>query len=114
MAKSAKVYARIEPELKEKAENILSAPGIPASSAITMFYRQIVLQKSSCSRSSRGTTAGAERMSLARSVKHEGRRERIRPSQKSVCRRGSNSRPAQRKTRETFFARAIVCAPQVR
>ena len=44
MAKSANLYARIEPELKEQAENILSALGIPASNAITMFYKQIVLQ----------------------------------------------------------------------
>lgn len=45
MAKSANLYARIEPELKEQAETILSALGIPASNAITMFYRQVVLQK---------------------------------------------------------------------
>lgn len=45
MAKSANLYVRIEPELKEQAEAILSALGIPASNAITMFYRQIVLQK---------------------------------------------------------------------
>lgn len=45
MAKSANLYARIEPDLKEQAEGILSALGIPASNAITMFYKQIVLQK---------------------------------------------------------------------
>ena len=45
MAKSANLYARIEPDLKEQAEAILSALGIPASNAITMFYKQIVLQK---------------------------------------------------------------------
>ena len=44
MAKSANLYARIEPDLKEKAENILTALGIPASNAITMFYKQIILQ----------------------------------------------------------------------
>ena len=43
MAKSANLYARIEPELKEQAEMILAALGIPASNAITMFYKQIVL-----------------------------------------------------------------------
>ena len=43
MAKSANLYARIEPDLKEQAETILSALGIPASNAITMFYKQIVL-----------------------------------------------------------------------
>jgi addiction module antitoxin, relB/dinJ family len=43
--KSANLYARIEPELKEEAESILAALGIPASNAITMFYRQIILQR---------------------------------------------------------------------
>ena len=33
----------MEPELKEQAEKILSNLGIPASTAINMFYRQIVL-----------------------------------------------------------------------
>ena len=45
MAKSANLYARIEPDLKEQAESILAALGIPASNAITMFYRQIIMQR---------------------------------------------------------------------
>lgn len=45
MAKSANLYARIEPDVKEKAESILTALGIPASNAITMFYKQIILHK---------------------------------------------------------------------
>ncbi len=44
-SKTANLYARIEPELKEEAESILTALGIPASNAITMFYKQIVLHK---------------------------------------------------------------------
>ena len=44
MAKSANLYARIEPEVKEQAENILAQLGIPASNAINMFYKQIILQ----------------------------------------------------------------------
>ncbi len=43
--KSANLYARIEPDLKEQAEGILSSLGIPTSNAITIFYRQIVLQR---------------------------------------------------------------------
>lgn len=43
--KSANLYARIEPEVKEQAESILSALGIPASDAINMFYKQIILQR---------------------------------------------------------------------
>ena len=45
MAKTANLYARIEPEVKEQAESILSALGIPASNAINMFYKQIILQR---------------------------------------------------------------------
>ena len=45
MAKSASVYARIDPQLKEDAEQILSALGIPAAGAITMFYKQIILRR---------------------------------------------------------------------
>ncbi len=45
MAKSASVYARIDPALKEQAETILSALGIPTSNAIDMFFKQIVLKK---------------------------------------------------------------------
>lgn len=44
-AKSANLYARIEPEVKEQAESILSALGIPASNAINMFYKQIILNR---------------------------------------------------------------------
>lgn len=43
MAKSANLYARIEPDVKEQAEKILNALGIPASNAINMFYKQIIL-----------------------------------------------------------------------
>lgn len=45
MPKTANLYVRIEPDLKEQAEKILSALGIPASSAINMFYKQIILQR---------------------------------------------------------------------
>lgn len=43
--KSANIYARIEPDVKEQAESILSALGIPASNAINMFYKQIILHR---------------------------------------------------------------------
>ena len=43
--KSANIYARIEPDVKEQAESILSALGVPASNAINMFYKQIILHK---------------------------------------------------------------------
>lgn len=45
MPKTANLYVRIEPDLKEQAEKILSALGIPASNAINMFYKQIILQR---------------------------------------------------------------------
>ena len=45
MPRTANLYARIEPEVKEQAETILSALGIPVSNAINMFYKQIILQR---------------------------------------------------------------------
>ena len=44
MSKTANVFARVEPEIKEQAENILEQLGIPMSNAVGMFLRQIVLQ----------------------------------------------------------------------
>jgi len=45
-AKTANVLARVEPEIKEKAEAIMSKLGIPASVVINMLYKQIVMTKS--------------------------------------------------------------------
>ena len=45
MAKTANLYARIEPDVKAQAESILTSLGIPASNAINMFYNQIILQR---------------------------------------------------------------------
>ena len=45
MGKTANLYARIEPDVKEQAESILTALGIPASNAINMFYKQIILHR---------------------------------------------------------------------
>lgn len=42
MSKKSVVYVRIDSDLKEKAEEILKQLGISPSSAITMFYSQIV------------------------------------------------------------------------
>ncbi|MBR3276568.1 MAG: type II toxin-antitoxin system RelB/DinJ family antitoxin [Eubacterium sp.] len=41
--KSANVVARVEPEIKEQAEEILSKLGISVSNGINMFYRQVIL-----------------------------------------------------------------------
>ena len=43
--KTANVYARLEPEVKQQAESILATLGIPVSNAITMFYKQIILNR---------------------------------------------------------------------
>lgn len=45
MAKTEAVYARIDTNLKHKAEGVLSKLGISPSSAIQMLYSQIVLQQ---------------------------------------------------------------------
>ena len=45
MVKTANLYARIEPDLKNEAETILGGLGVPVSNAINMFYRQIVIHR---------------------------------------------------------------------
>lgn len=45
MAKTTSVFARVEPELKDMAENVLEQLGIPMSNAIGMFLKQVVLQR---------------------------------------------------------------------
>lgn len=45
MANTSAVYARIDTNLKESAEEILSRLGISPSSAIQMLYSQVVLTK---------------------------------------------------------------------
>lgn len=43
--KTANLYARIEPDVKEQAESILSTLGIPVSNAINIYYKQIILNR---------------------------------------------------------------------
>lgn len=43
--KTAIINARVQPDLKEDAEAILSRLGITATQAITMFYEQIRMNK---------------------------------------------------------------------
>ena len=43
--RTANVFARVEPEIKEQAERILSQLGIPMSNAIGLFLRQIIMQR---------------------------------------------------------------------
>ena len=45
-AKTANVLARVEPDIKEKAETILAQLGIPASVVINMLYKQIIMTQS--------------------------------------------------------------------
>ena len=45
MATTTAVYARVDTNLKESAEEILYQLGITPSSAIQMLYRQIILQR---------------------------------------------------------------------
>lgn len=44
MARTANVFVRVEPEIKEQAESVLEQLGIPMSNAVGMFLRQVVLQ----------------------------------------------------------------------
>ncbi len=43
--KTATVLARVDPEVKKQAEDILEKLGIPASLVINMLYKQIVLTR---------------------------------------------------------------------
>ncbi len=45
MSKSAMVRARIEPALKEGAEEIFSRLGLNATQAISLFYKQVELHQ---------------------------------------------------------------------
>ena len=45
MARTSNVFARVEPEIKEQAEQVLEQLGIPMSNAVSMFLRQVVLQR---------------------------------------------------------------------
>jgi len=42
--KTANVIARVEPEVKEKAERIMEQLGVPTSVLINMLYKQIIMQ----------------------------------------------------------------------
>ena len=43
--KTATMYVRIDPEVKERAESILASLGMTGAGAIDMFYRQIIMRR---------------------------------------------------------------------
>lgn len=45
MSKSATIFTRVDPALKEQADNILNQLGISMSTAMGMFLQQLVLQR---------------------------------------------------------------------
>ena len=45
MARTSNIFARVVPDLKEQAEQVLSQLGIPMSNAVSMFLHQVVLQR---------------------------------------------------------------------
>lgn len=45
MARTSNIFARVEPEVKEQAEIVLNQLGIPMSSAVSMFLKQVVIQR---------------------------------------------------------------------
>lgn len=45
MARTSNIFARVEPEVKDQAEQVLEQLGIPMSNAIGLFLRQVVLQR---------------------------------------------------------------------
>jgi len=45
MGKTSTVRARIEPDLKDRAEDIFQQLGLTTTQAITLFYKQVELKK---------------------------------------------------------------------
>ena len=43
--RTSNVFARVEPDIKEQAEQVLVQLGIPMSNAIGMFLRQIIIHR---------------------------------------------------------------------
>ncbi len=44
--KTANVMARVEPDVKDQAESIMTQLGVPASVVINMLYKQIIMTRS--------------------------------------------------------------------
>ena len=42
MAKTSTIHVRIEPEIKEQVDNILTEIGISTTDAVNMFFRQVI------------------------------------------------------------------------
>jgi DNA-damage-inducible protein J len=45
MAKSAMIRARVDPKLKEDAENVFEELGLSVTQAITLYYQQVKLTR---------------------------------------------------------------------
>jgi len=45
MGKTSTIRARVEPDLKKKAEHIFRQLGLTTTQAITLFYKQVELRK---------------------------------------------------------------------
>jgi len=45
MSKSAVITARIDPDLKNNAESVFKKLGLSVAQAITLFYKQVELQR---------------------------------------------------------------------
>ncbi len=45
MAKDANIFARVDSTIKDEAEGVLSRLGLPMSSAINLFLRQVILRQ---------------------------------------------------------------------
>lgn len=73
--KTANVLARVEPDVKEQAEEIMSQLGIPVSVVINMLYKQIIMKKAipfSLSVSSMPTTLDEMDITTFNSVMENG------------------------------------------
>jgi DNA-damage-inducible protein J len=45
MTRTSNIFVRVEPEIKEQAEQVLNQLGIPMSNAVGLFLRQVILHR---------------------------------------------------------------------
>ena len=101
MANTAAVYARIDTNLKESAEDILAQLGITPSSAIQMLYRQIVLTRGVAAASS-GTAHFSSSAWVAASAPPRA------PKYRAACAR---SMPSGFSSRSGILGPMLICPP---
>jgi DNA-damage-inducible protein J len=72
MSKTGYITARVEPKLKESAGRVLKKVGVSTSQAITLFLRQVVMQRGTECRDAKGNRRTGSRRWCYLSREHQG------------------------------------------